>query len=398
MTTTFPLPTLAAQVTAQGISAPSYDDILSSLQASFRLIFGDDIYIAPDSQDGQLLAVFAQAVHDCNQTAIKVYNSFSPATAQGEALSSRVKMNHLTRQVATNSQVNLTLVGQAGTTITNGAVGDPNGNKWLLPSVVTIPPGGSIVVTATAEKKGAISAAIGTITSILTPTAGWQTATNAVTATLGSPVETDAALRRRQEIAPAINASSVLQGLAAAINALPGVTYGKVYENDTSTTDANGLPAHSIAAVVRGGVAADIAQVIYSRKGPGVATHGTTTINITDVSGAVRPIKFFVPTEVAIKVNIAVVPGDGYTTAIADEMKAAIAAYINSNEIGEDVVVSRLYGPALLNGRLPESELYKITLLQAALAPSGTFGTADVVISFTEKAVCSVADITITAV
>jgi uncharacterized phage protein gp47/JayE len=395
---TYPLATLSASVSEQGISAPSYNDILSSLQASFRSIYGEDAYLEPDSQDGQLLAIFAKAIHDCNQTAISVYNSFSPGTAQGEALSSRVKMNHMQRQVATNSQVNVTLVGQAGTTITSGAVGDDNGGRWLLPVVVTIPPGGTITVTATAEKPGATPAPIGSVTNILTPTAGWQSATNPSSATLGAPVESDAALRRRQEVAPSLNSYSVLQGLAASINALPGVTYGKVYENDTGTADANGLPAHSISCVVRGGVAADIAQTIYSKKGPGVATHGSTSIPITDVSGAVRNINFFVPVETAIKVSVSLVAGDGYTTAVADLIKAAVAAYINSNEIGEDVVVTRLYGPALLNGKLPESESYKITLLQAALAPSGTLATADIVIPFNAKAVCSVADVSIVTV
>ena len=78
---TYPLATLAAQVTSTGISAPSYNDILSSLTASFQGIYGSDAYLGPDSQDGQLLAVVAQAIYDCNQTAIAVYNQFSPQTA-----------------------------------------------------------------------------------------------------------------------------------------------------------------------------------------------------------------------------------------------------------------------------------------------------------------------------
>ena len=77
----YPLPTLAATLSATGISAPAYTDILLSLQASYGTIFGTDAYIAPDSQDGQLLAVVARAISDCNDMAIAVYNSFAPSTA-----------------------------------------------------------------------------------------------------------------------------------------------------------------------------------------------------------------------------------------------------------------------------------------------------------------------------
>jgi uncharacterized phage protein gp47/JayE len=397
MPTSYPLPSLAASVTPFGITAPSFDDILSSLKASFRLIYGEDAYLEADSQDGQLLAIFARALHDCNMATIAAYNSFSPQTAVGNGLSNVVKINHMQRLVATKSQINLTLVGQAGTTITSGIVGDDDGNRWLLPSVVTIPPAGTVIVTATAEAVGALGAPAGSATRILTPTAGWQSVTNITAATPGQPVESDAALRARQEITPALNSYTVITGLAAAIKALPGVTYGVIYENDTNTTDGDGIPAHSIACVVKGGVAASIAQTIYERKGPGVGTHGTTTVPITDVSGAVRDIKFFIPTEVSIKVGISLVPGVGYTTNIGDEIKQAVVNFINGLEIGEDLVVSRLYGPALLNGSA-QSESYKITLLQAALAPSGTLGTADVSMTFTQKAVAVVADVTITLV
>ena len=64
---TFPLATLAAAVTSAGIAAPSYSDILTSLQTSFRAIYGADVYLGADTQDGQLLAIVALAIHDANQ-------------------------------------------------------------------------------------------------------------------------------------------------------------------------------------------------------------------------------------------------------------------------------------------------------------------------------------------
>lgn len=394
---TFPLPTLAATITTAGISAPTYADILASLQASFRLIYGDDAYLEADSQDGQWVAIIAKSIHDCNQSTIAAYNSFSPQTAFGAGLSNVVKINHMQRLVPTKSQVNVTLGGQTGTTIINGIVGDADGKRWMLPSTVTIPGGGSIIVTALAEAAGAVNAPIGTITNILTPTAGWQSVTNASAATAGQPIETDAELRARQEITPAANSNTTLASLAANIKALPGVLYGVVYENDTGSTDANGVPGHSIACVVKGGVAADIAQTIYNRKGVGVGTDGTTTVVITDVSGTARDIKFYIPTEVALKVGISLVAGTNYNTAIADKIRQAVADFINGLSIGEALVVNRLFGPALLLGA-PESEDYKLTVVQAALYPAGTLGTSDITMTFIQKATCDPAHVTITLV
>lgn len=71
---------LSAKVTAEGISAPDYQTILSTLISYFQQIYGSDAYLEPDSKDGQMVALMALAIHDANNMAITVYNCFSPAT------------------------------------------------------------------------------------------------------------------------------------------------------------------------------------------------------------------------------------------------------------------------------------------------------------------------------
>lgn len=386
----------AAVVSSTGIVAPSYSEILAYLQDKMRSIHGSDIYLGADSQDGQLLAVFAKALDDCNSTAVAVYNSFSPATAQGVGLSNNVKINHIARALPSNSQVNVTIVGQVGTTITSGQVGDSGGNKWNLPTSVVIPPAGNIIVTATCDVLGAVAAAVGTVTQILTPAAGWQTVTNATVASLGNPNETDAELRRRQTNSTALRSDTVLDGIVGNIEALSGVTDVMPYENDTNATDANGLPPHSIAMVVQGGDATAIASTIFRLKAPGVATHGTTSIVVTDNAGTPRTIKFFVPTPVPIGVAITLHAFTGYTTTIRDAIKQAVADYINALSIGSDVLVIRLILPAMLNGGV-DSTTFELVSVLAATTPSAP-GSADIVIAFASRATCSVADISVTVV
>lgn len=396
MATAFPLTTVAAQVTSAGISAPSYNDILASLQANFQSIYGADVYLGADSQDGQLLAIFARAIHDCNQTAIAVYNSFSPATAQGAALSQQVRLNHLQRLSASNSQANVTLTGVAGTTITSGVVKDVAGNKWDLPPTVIIPSTGSIVVTATCQVAGAVQAATGTITSIDTPALGWQSVTNASPASPGNVVESDAQLRRRQETSPPLRSRTIIEGLRGELLALDGVDYCVVYENDTGTTDANGLPPHSIAVVIQGGDSAEIAATIYRKKTTGCATFGTTTVNTVDALGGLTPINFFVPALVYLSVEVRITVNAFYTAAIGDEIKQALVSYIQNLPVGEDVTIPHLYIPALLSGGA-NSATYNLQSVKVAEKPA-TVGTSDIPIPFTSKAVLEVADVQVVLV
>ena len=127
-------------IDAAGIRAPSYGEVLQYFKDQYRNIYGADTYLEADSQDGQLLAVFAMAIHDANTAAVQVYNAFSPATASGAALSSNVKINGLARGVATRSSVDLRIVGQGGTTISGGVALDGDRVQWELPASVTIPP------------------------------------------------------------------------------------------------------------------------------------------------------------------------------------------------------------------------------------------------------------------
>ncbi|MCW3543767.1 hypothetical protein K6Y54_38520, partial [Burkholderia cenocepacia] len=99
--------TLAPTIDANGITAPTYADVFAFLQDQLRSIYGADTYLDPDSQDGQMLGVFAKAISDVNSVAIAIYRSFSPATAQGDALSSNVKINGIARKVASYSSADL---------------------------------------------------------------------------------------------------------------------------------------------------------------------------------------------------------------------------------------------------------------------------------------------------
>ena len=377
-----------------GISVPAYADVLMYLKGAYQGIYGSDVYLEPDSLDGQFVALLALAITDANNMAASVYNSFSPSTAQGVGLSSVVKINGIARNIASNSTVDVALIGVAGTTVTNGIVSDDNSNNWNLPASVVIPPSGTITVTAVCQTIGAVTAAVGAVSTIATPTRGWQSVSNAAIANPGNPVETDVNLRNRQATSTALPSLTILEGIVGAVAAITGVTRYRAYENDTDVTDSNGIPSHSIALIVEGGDAQTIGQTIADKKTPGSGTFGTTTVTVVDAIGVSHAVKFSRPVSVGIKAGITVKAFAGYTVAIENALKQAVADYINALPIGQSVYYTRLYVPANL-GNNSSGATYEVTNLQIAKL-ANSLAAADVVIAFNEAAACSVSNIVVT--
>ena len=384
---------LSATVTAEGISAPDYQIVLDTITGYFQQIYGNDAYLEPDSKDGQMVALVALAIHDANNTAISVYRSFSPATALGDALTSNVKINGISRRAATNSTVDELLVGEPGTIITNGSVKDTNGIIWNFPAQVVIGIDGTAIATATCATPGAVAALAGSVNKINTPTRGWVSATNPLAATVGVAGETNAELRVRQSQSVALPSVTPFEAVDGAIANIDGVTRHKLYENDQDTPDANGLPPHSIAAIVEGGDATVIANTLRGVKGQGSTPFGSTVIIVPDKYGSPHPVGFSRPVDVPVFVKITISPLTGYTSQVGDEIKAAVAAYINSLAIGASVLLSRTYSPAnlgVVSGG--NSRYYDITELLIGTSSAGVAAT-NIVIAFDHSASCRVADI-----
>lgn len=392
--------TTLVYIDAAGYHFADYPTFLAFVQNAYIGIYGDDTYLGADSMDGQWTAILAQALYDTASLGAAIYNSFSPVSAQGVGLSRVVKINGLERDIPSNSSVALTIVGVAGTTITNGIAADILSQNWVLPVTVTIPSGGSITVTAIAQAQGAITAATNTITTIFTPTVGWQTVTNAAPATPGNPVETDGQLRARQAVSTANPSLTVLEGTYGAVANVSGVTQTAVWENFTSVLDANSQVAHSILVVVNGGDLTEVAQAIQIHKTPGTNPWSGPTASghnqsqvVYDSEGMPVQIGFFQPPLAAeIGVQVTLTPGTGWTTDFETVIAAQIAAYINGLGIGTgsqfngSVRLIPLYSFVYVPNYNPS--MYVIDGIEIQVN-SGGFGTSDIPINFVESPTCS---------
>lgn len=373
-----------------GYHFADYPTFLQWRQDQYRAIYGADVYLESDSQDGQLLAVQAKADYDTAALGSAIYSSFTPAGAQGTGLSRLVKINGLKRQVPSRSTADLTVVGQSGTvlgTVENPAIAiDTNQQKWILP-ITTIPSGGTVVATAVADTDGAINAESSTINSIFTPTRGWQTVNNAAAATPGAPVESDATLRLRQSVSTANPSLTVFDGTVGGVENLTGVTKVKGYENVEDTTDGDGLPPHSISLIVVGGDAVEICQEILLHKTPGTKTFGNTSETVYDAHGMPNVIAFGRSVDATISVEITLSTGVGWSTDFETLIADAVASVVATGPIGEDVILTKLYAPAYLAGTAPGTT-YTVSLLRLK-KNAGSFGTSDITLAYNENPLCN---------
>lgn len=345
-----------------GLHIPLYSDIRDDLLNDARRIYGEDMYLEPDSQDYELIAEFSDKLHDAYQLIQQAYNNRSPHSAVGAGLDAVVKINGIRRKGSTHGQCPVIVAGEPGTKIFGGIVGDNNEHMWDIGDVV-IPASGSVEVIAVCQDTGQIFADAGTITKIITQTRGWVSVINRVNATPGQNSEADPVLRSRQSISTARPSKTVLQGTMGGLAEILDVIRSRVYENDTNTPDENGIPGHSIAVVVEGGEAAEIAKEIYLRKTPGCGTYGDVEVDplpfldpVTETLDSVvtyntianpPPIRFFRPGYVDVVIVILVKKLYGFVDQIEIDIRQKLLDYLNALDIGEDLTVSALYSAAM---------------------------------------------------
>ena len=97
--------------------------------------------------------------------------------------------------------------------------------------------------------------------------------------------EDDATARGRISAALAAKGAGSIDAVLAAVKAAKWVRDAKVYENDTDATDARGIPAHSLAAVIYAGDGPSVAKAIWDTKAPGIGTYGNSSDVFTDGDG-----------------------------------------------------------------------------------------------------------------
>jgi uncharacterized phage protein gp47/JayE len=369
----------------------------------------------PSTPDGLKLAHDAEIFGSVDETLQQAYNSKDPNKATFVDLDTLCALTGTTRGEGTAGTVYLTLSGTAGTLIPAGRRVESvaNGSRWVTEQAFTLDSTGSATVPAICATVGVIQADIGTITRIVDNVGGWVSVTNLTPATVGTDVETDSTLRVKRATAVGRPGNNQIDSMLGELFAVNGVRRVKVYENDTNSAavtvdNPHGLPAHSIAPVIDGGIDTAVAMAIYIKKNPGVSLYQAGTPVSETVVSPVYPtnsklIKFSRPIYVDMVIAITL-KNDGTLPADVElQIQNAFMEFaagglvpaqygfkVQGFDIGEDVPYSTLFTPInQVIGQFGNSYVQTMTV-------NGT--TANTTISYNKLSRWTTSNITVTIV
>jgi uncharacterized phage protein gp47/JayE len=308
--------------TSAGLTVATQAELLTYFETGYKIIYGPDINVDPDSPDGENINLTVQAILDIEDLIVQTNASFDPDQAYGITLDQRAALNGVKRKGGTPTITNITvttnvalnLPGLDQTTLPAYTISDNSGVQWQLTLSQTIPSSGSYVYSFQAALPGATPTIPNTITTPVTVILGVVSVNNPTAlTTLGINEETDAALKVRRQKSVSIPSRGYNASLTAALENINGVTSAQVNENETSSTDANGTPPHCIWVIVGGSAQpSDIASAIYIYRNAGCDMRGDQAFTITQLDGSPFVVNWddVAPEPLFIKFSVASLDGN----------------------------------------------------------------------------------------
>lgn len=340
MTTNVP----AAQFTPAGLVVPGESEIRAGLWADFQAAFGGNLNQSDATPQGQLVASIAATIGASNDLLLQLVNQIDPAFSSGRMQDAIGRIYYLNRIAATSTLVQANCIGAAGTVIPAGSLAlASDGTIYQTLGSATIGVGGSVSVTFAALDTGPIACPAGALATIYRVVPGWDSVSNPTDGIVGRSEETAAEFEKRRSASVAGNATGILPAIRAAVLAVDGVIDAFVTENATGTSATIGgvsVAANSVYVAASGGTDADVAAAIWSKKPPGCAYTGSTTVSVSDTDGYTPPypsysVKFTRPSALPIYFSIeladnGIVPADAEA-----QIRSAVVSAFNGGDGGQ---------------------------------------------------------------
>jgi uncharacterized phage protein gp47/JayE len=390
-------------IDGNGIQIQTYNDIINGIVngtpdvPGLVTIYGTDINVASNTPDGNFINIFALSKEDILQLCVSIYDSFDPDQAVGVALDSLSQLCGIARKGGSYTQTLITmvvtqsvnLVGLDSTTATPFTISDATGNQFNLITSASLTAGTYGTLAFQSTNIGYIQVIPNTITNIITVTPGVSSVNNPSAPTLiGTDQETDSSFRIRRQSSVALPAQGLTYGLYAGLLQIPGLSQAVVYNNSTGSTDAKGVPAHSIWVITDGGTPANIASTIYKYLSMGCGMAGTTTVAVTPVYGTSINISFSTAVYQSFYASMHITSKSGLSV-----NSTAIQNYLSSNYI------LGIYQPADISTLSYLLHQYSSDLVMSAAGVSltnGSYGTSVYPSDYVHKLVLPVANIILT--
>lgn len=320
---------------------------------------------------GRMVSIQSAMRDDLNAKAEYVLNSFSPFTAIGSQLSNLAPLMNKRRLPRIFSQVTLQFNADLnGANVPDGTIVSSSldrTKKFATTQQLIIAPNGFGVVLAEAIEASNYKPTAGTITVMESGVYGVVSVINPNDGTLGRARETDAQLRFRM-LQTSSAASGTPEGIYTAVSQVDGVTYASLLENFTDTTNADGMPPHSIMPVVDGGDDNEVALAILETRAAGIdfttsadipgATWESVSV-INPANGQPVVVWFVRPTNTTADIAIDISTDANFPTDGQQLIKDEIVSFVNAWAIGKVLYASRLYTPVNL---VPGVDINTVTI------------------------------------
>ena len=319
-----------------GVITIDTTDIKSEFETAYKNALGGDLNTDVGTPQGQMIVNDTENLVYAQNQVVLVANAMSILTATGNALDVAAQWWGYYRKLATSTVVTATLTGTQGTVIPAGSLVTDGTNQYSLLNNVTIPASETIDAEFACTEAGAITCQAGTLTTIISSVAGWDTVSNNSSGVVGYDRETDALFRARITANWLnVRARSIMGAIIDNIAKIDGVisVVGRENMGDTNITiDDVTLVPHSIYLDILGGSGVDIAKVISEQKTIGAATNGNTTVTYFDADvGFNYTYNIDRPTMSNIKVQVTYTP-NYYTPAdVEAQIKNTLSAYVAEN-------------------------------------------------------------------
>lgn len=369
---------MSGGITIDGFTIKTLEELQADIEAEQRATIDPAISQAPTQPLGQLNGIWSRKFAELWEVAQTCYNAFNPAAAEGVQADNVAALTGTVREPAIKSRAVVTLNLNAAVTVPAGSVVAVDGQpqfQFELVTEVTSTSSGDYDGIFDCTQTGPVPANAGTLTDIVTPVSGWNSATNAEDAILGAVVESDSSLLLRRQDELAAPGDSTLPGIKADVLLVTGVLDVLVFENTTLVVDANNLPGKSFEVVVWDSdpAAADdteVATTIWDSKPAGIETYGSTTTAITDSDDIVRNVKWSRATTLDVWLEYDLVTNAHYPVDGDAQLKALVVAFCQTAfGLDDDVVALVLRAKAL-----EISGVVDVTALRLGFSasPSGT--------------------------
>jgi len=353
-TTSVPFPVLGPR----GYIIPPETEILLGVQADLNAAFGGTLNPALETPQGQWSMSTTAIIGDTNDQFLLLTNNVDPAYASGRMQDAIARIYFLERLPAQPTVVSALCTGLAGVVIPAGSrAQDQNGNIYVCASGGTIGSTGTVTLSFANVVTGPIPCPATTLDTIYQVVPGWDTISNPADGVVGRVVESRADFELRRQQSVAVNALGSLTSVFGVVAQVSGVVDLYVTENSTGspvTLDGVTLPAHSLYVCVAGGADADVAHAIWSKKAPGCAYAGGTTVVVQDTTGYSPPypsynVKFQRPTEQPFVFTVTIANSAQVPNTAQSEVQQAILDGFSGADggqrakIGGTIYASRYY-------------------------------------------------------